>query len=259
MVFAHVKNLPDVFPAGFCDIRAVAFSAQPRPAAESYMPVFRVAQSYGEVVAASLGAKAFSLTHQHAHIAAALIANELEGELLALHVSGGTTDMLKVQVEQGIVRHIAHIGGTSDIAAGQLIDRIGVKLGLPFPAGGPLEAMAVGEPLLIKSSVKGLSVSFSGAETAAVRLLARGQSPQNVAAGVQKCVAKTLEKLLVNARAQTGIVPVLLFGGVMQNGYIRSHLQRRSVSLYFADKKYSPDNACGLAREAWRRFTKRMD
>ena len=251
MVFSHIKNLKDVFPAGFLGVRAVAVSERPRPIAGSYMPVFTAAYSYADVVAKSLGVPLYALTHQHGQIASALINNEVEGELLALHVSGGTTDVLKVCVSDGVVGKITGIGRASDISAGMFIDRIGVKLGCKFPCGGQLEAMSNDSPISIPSRILGLNASFSGAQTAAQRLIDEGADAAGVAAGVLRCCANTLEKLIRKAVFETGIKRVLLFGGVMCNGIIRKRLSERlPYELFFADKKYSSDNACGLAIQA---------
>lgn len=215
------------------------------------MPAFRAAEAFGVAAARTAGAEFYPLSHQHAHIGAALIGNALAGDFLVLHVSGGTTDVIRATTERGIIREIEGLGETSDLSAGQLIDRTGVHLGLPFPAGPALEELAEGaEPLFLKSSVNGLSASFSGAEAEVLRMIARGEQPNAIAAGVLRCIANTLEKLIRRAREESGVFPVLLVGGVMQNSQIRARLSHRVKGLYFAEKHLSPDNACGLAVQA---------
>lgn len=257
MVFMHIKNLPEL-AAGFSDVLAVCASARPRPVEGSYMPVFAVADGFGRIAAAAAGAEYYPLTHQHAHIAAARIGQPPMERFLALHVSGGTTDVLAVHMEGEVVAQIETLGSASDIAAGQLIDRTGQLLGLQFPCGPGLEALAGKEMRVIKSRAIGLCASFSGAENAARLLLEAGEPGEIVAASVQKCVAKTLEKLILRAREQTGIWDVLLFGGVLCNGYIRSFLSGRlHGGLYFAQKEYAADNACGLAAQAAHLYNRR--
>lgn len=251
MVFAHIKNLSEIFPEGFSGFRAVAASTRPRPQEGSYMPVFAVSESFGKAAAKSAGAAFYPLTHQHGHIGAALLERQMQGSFLALHVSGGTTDLLRVTVENDIIREILPLGGTQDIAAGQLVDRIGQALGLRFPAGPELTALAEqGEAQTIRSYVRGCNISFSGAETAAKRFLEQGMPREDVAASAMKCIGKTLEKLIINAREETGLAPVLLFGGVMSSTYLRGFLQRRLPELQFAGIRYAADNACGLAMQA---------
>ena len=137
MVFQHIKNLSEIFPEGYTNIKAVAASTAPRPVQGSYMPVFRVSESFGKAAAHTAGAAFYALSHQHAHVGAAMLGagQTFDGEYLALHVSGGTTDLLRLTVDKGIAEQIETIGSSSDITAGQLIDRIGVLLGYGFPAG----------------------------------------------------------------------------------------------------------------------------
>ena len=227
MVFQHVKHMGRLVVEAREPVGAIAVSAAPRPQKDSYMPVFAVSDSFGRAIAAATGARLYPLTHQHGHIGAAMFQRNVDGDFLGIHVSGGTTDVL------------------TESASGW---------GISFPCGPGLEAMAGGEPLLLKSSVKGMCASFSGAETAAERLLAQGESPAAVALSVQKCVAKTLEKLIVNARRSTGVEQVLLFGGVMCNQYIKDFLNGRLDGLAFAEKRFASDNACGLAMQARNRF-----
>ena len=63
------------------------------------------------------------------------------GPFLAWHLSGGTTELLYVEPDGAGCPAPGSIGGTSDISAGQLIDRTGVLLGLHFPAGKALDAL----------------------------------------------------------------------------------------------------------------------
>ena len=107
-----------------------------------------------------------------------------------------------------------------------------------------------GEAQTIRSYVRGCNISFSGAETAAKRFLEQGMLREDVAASAMKCIGKTLEKLIINAREETGLASVLLFGGVMSSTYLRGFLQRRLPELQFAGIRYAADNACGLAMQA---------
>ena len=90
------------------------------------------------MLAQTLGVPFVPVSHQQGHIAAAAWSagrlDLLDRPLLAWHLSGGTTELLYVQPD-GFNVQASCIGGTSDISAGQLIDRTGVLLGLDFPAG----------------------------------------------------------------------------------------------------------------------------
>ena len=253
MVFQHIKNLSELFPQGYTQIKAVAASTAPRPAEGSYMPVFRVAESFGKAAAYAAGAAFYALSHQHAHIGAAMLGTELmfDGSFLALHVSGGTTDVLQVSAEHNRIQSIQTLGQCSDITAGQLIDRIGVALGNAFPAGAAVSALAAeGEAAHLNFTIQGLNASFSGAETEVRRRLRQGMRPEDAAATVLLYTAKILNKLIERARQQTGIERVLLFGGVMRSEWIRAYLQKKQQGLIFSGIDYASDNACGLAVQA---------
>ena len=149
-VFAHIRQLSAAEKAlrqiTEGPVAAVAASTAPRDGADSYMPVFMAGASFGRLTAAALGVPFIGTTHQRGHLAAAAAGTELEktGEYLALHLSGGTTDLLEVREES-----VIQIGGSLDLHAGQLVDRAGVAMGLAFPAGPELEKMA---PLWISQS-----------------------------------------------------------------------------------------------------------
>ncbi len=256
MVFMHVKNLPAVFPDKLPPLAAVGASVRPCDFAGSYMPVFKVSEGFGRVAASSAGAYFYAFTHQQGHIGAALLGfspNSLPEEMLALHVSGGTTDVLKIRLKKGYPEEILLLGSASDITAGQFIDRVGVKLGCSFPAGNELSALAEkGMPDRLSVSVKEFSASFSGAETAMAKKIDGGMRKEDCAATVLDAAARTLLKLIENDCEK---LPVLLFGGVMRSGYIRGFLKNfLGERAYLADADYASDNACGLAYLAMKKY-----
>lgn len=269
MVFQHTRSLPDLFTAaaakagGTVELVAVAASGQPRPQPDSYMPAFLVGAGYGRVLALAQAAPYHEISHQENHILAGLwsAGGPAAGDFLALHVSGGTTEITRVARKDGRLA-VELLGGSVDIAAGQLIDRVGVALDLPFPAGPHLERLAAGghdRPTAVPVSVKGLKLSFAGPETQARRLLARGESPAAVAAGIELAVAASLEKLIAAALAASGLKDVMLVGGVLANAFIRGQLNAvfaaTGVNLYFPRPQFSGDNAVGAAFFALTRST----
>jgi N6-L-threonylcarbamoyladenine synthase len=105
-----------------------------------------------------------------------------EGDLLAVHLSGGTTELLSLRGDE-----LTLLGGTLDLHAGQFVDRVGVALGLPFPAGPHLEKLAVlgkAEARLPANMADGdLHCHFSGAETQIQRWIANDTlSQEDIAA-----------------------------------------------------------------------------
>ena len=141
-VFAHVRQMPLVMDglkeqlnAKQAEIVAVCASASPRDEEESYMPVFMVGLGHARVLADTLGVPLYQTSHQQGHVAAGLIGHKQpEDAFVALHLSGGTTELLAC--ENG---RLTLLGGCADLHAGQVVDRIGVAMGLPFPAGPHLE------------------------------------------------------------------------------------------------------------------------
>ncbi len=263
-VFQHLKNLPELISTLFHDVNnaaAVCAAVAPRPVDGSYMPVFVVARSFALAISASLRIPFYESTHQEGHIAAALPENEaVPGKFLALHVSGGTTEILEVTKKQdgyGILL----LGGTSDISAGQLIDRTGVMLGCPFPCGRELEeacSPSSGNDLPV--SVDGLKCSFSGSENRIMQLIGLGLEKGQAAHLVFSVIASTLSKLICNAYEMTGLDHVVLTGGVMQNELIRAILDRRfengpGIRLFFSPPEYAGDNAAGIASICKMKYT----
>lgn len=258
-LFLHVKQLPPLVEAlmehiDSNDIAAVCVSEKPTDAEDSYMPVFLAGLGTARAVAASLHVPLLKTTHQRGHIRAAEIGNErllAEEHFLALHLSGGTTDILSVRREDGGATGIFPLGRSTDLHVGQFVDRVGVALGMPFPAGKEMERLAsasADQSLRIPAAVQGTDCSFSGAESQCQRLIASGAPREAIAYGVYDCIARTLEKMLMHIRSGHGNLPALLGGGVASSLLLRKILTDRGVeNLYFANPAYASDNACGAA------------
>ena len=252
-LFCHVKQLPELMEELTAEIgplspRAVCVSVRPRPQEGSYMPVFLAGAGLARSLAAAWAVPLYETSHQEGHIAAALWSAGLSWQepFLALHLSGGTGEILRV-TPKAAGYEIESVGDT-DLPPGQFVDRVGVALGLPFPAGPHLERLAEEAQDLsfrLSGSVQGTHISFSGPESAAQRAIKAGVEPASVAAAVLDNIAKSLAKAIEAARRQSGCTKVLLAGGVAANQRIRSRLLPLKVD--FAAPKYAGDNACGVA------------
>lgn len=248
-VFQHTVNLPQVFAQiGEVSPGAVGVSVTPRDNEGSYMPCFLAGVATATALAKTHGVPLYRFSHQAGHIAAALYACGREdlhhASFLAFHVSGGTTELTLVSEGK-----ITLLGGTKDISAGKAIDRIGVRLGLSFPCGRELDALAA-DPHQIpagKISVSGFDANLSGLENKAEALISQGAEASYVAGYVLSHIGAVLARLTENALAAYGELPLLYAGGVMSNRYLRSYLTERFGGL-FADPAYSADNAAGIAR-----------
>ncbi len=260
-VWAHLNALPDlaepVLRRHGRSVAAVAASVKPRPVEGSYLPPFRVGEGFGRALASALGVPFYPTTHQEMHIQAGLWSADTPprgDRFLAVHLSGGTTELIRVTRRPGGFAEEL-LGGTQDLHAGQFVDRVGVALGLPFPAGPHLERLAAsGEPgrVRLPSAVRGYTVSFSGPESAAQRLVGQA-APADLALAVLHAVARTVEKWLLHAMEETGLREVLIVGGVAANQIVRARLRHRlehpavGARLAFAQPRFSTDNAVGTA------------
>lgn len=258
-LFWHVKHLPllieqaaAVVPNLSEKLRAAAVTTKPRPASDSYMPVFLAGTGIVDTLASVLQIPKFTLSHQESHIWAGLFSAKgpAADHFLALHLSGGTSEILVVTVKPDYRLEIQLLGGTADLHAGQLVDRVGVAMGLQFPAGRDLEQLALAstKDLIIPSYHHEGQISFSGAEAAALRMLNK-EKKEDVARAVLLNIARATTKLIQWAGTRTRITQVLLVGGVCSNLILRAELLERltDFELFFAEPKFSVDNAVGAA------------
>ena len=260
-LFHHTTALPEMLDElrkkfDLTQIAAVGVSQKPRPVEGSYMPCFLAGVSAATAFSLARGVPLIHTTHQQGHAAAALFASKGEElfreKVLLFHISGGTTDLLLCDQ----VKHIETLGTSSDLYAGQAVDRVGVKLGFRFPAGVEVSRLATecAEPIKPRSSVKGMACSLSGLENQCNALLAAGRSPAYVCKYCLLCVADTVVKMTKAAQKEYPGLPVVCAGGVMSSDVIRTWVQQRLPQVYFVPGQYSSDNAIGVsilaAREA---------
>ncbi len=263
-VFEHIRNITQMmeeeqFNHDRSALCVVASSAKPRPVEGSYMPVFKVSEAFSLFLAKTAGLLYFSSTHQEGHIIAGLWSAGLpQGRYLVIHLSGGTTEILAVNETRPGKLDIEQIGGSSDLNAGQFIDRLGQAMGLSFPAGPQLEDLAckAGSDLpSLPVAVKNGEISFSGPASHAERLLEKGCRREDLARAIEICIADSLSaavKAIVNN--QNDYRALLAVGGVTANLKIRSRLKEKLTdwNIYFAEPTYAADNAVGLAVQAKR-------
>ncbi|MBQ2765609.1 MAG: peptidase M22 [Clostridia bacterium] len=271
-VFAHIKNLPSVTAEALAELEmnslsAIGVSATPRDEDGSYMPCFLSGVASAEVLANASKKPLHRFSHQAGHVMAALwssTSRDLIGrEFIAFHVSGGTTELLRVK-SAGTRFTINKLGGTLDLNAGQVIDRAGVAMGLGFPCGVKLEELAFAntEPILKpKLSVKGCECNLSGVENKVKQLLEMSKSREYISAYVLDFVGRTIIELTKNALDGDDL-PVLYAGGVMSNAQIKEMIKKRGFDARFAEPRFSSDNAagcallCAAAEEGWEFWTK---
>ena len=255
-LFQHVQRLPGqvekLAQSGLLrDIRAVGASTRPRAVEGSYMPCFLAGTSQGQSMAYLLEVPFFAVSHQQGHLAAAAwSAGHLElmdRPFLAWHLSGGTTELLRVWPD-GVNVQAEILGGTSDISAGQLIDRAGVMLGLQFPAGKALDQLydSGSDCKTYPVKLNGLTFSLSGMENKVRQLHEKGASAGEVARFVLDLVADVVLRTTQAAQKEYPGLPVLCSGGVASNRRLRQVMESGCGAL-FSQPQYSTDNAMGVA------------
>lgn len=272
MVFQHTKVLPFLMESLVVDgkIAGIGVSGFPRREENSYMPAFLVGLGQGRTLSHCLGVPLHVFSHQENHILAALRDVQIipEEPFYSLHLSGGTSELLYSRRE-GAYFHTELLAHGDDIAAGQMIDRIGVAMGLPFPAGPALEQLALAyvekqvdgpknryghykTTLEIPSVVKGGTISFGGPTSALLRILEKGEvNHEEVAYATLLCVVRSLWKALDQALAKKQVRVLVAVGGVMANSILRKELEsygkEKGLKVYVAKPEHSTDNATGCA------------
>lgn len=254
-LFQHVQHLPErilELETGFgTQVKAIAASTRPRAVEGSYMPCFLAGAGVARSMAHAQGVPFFAVSHQQGHLAAAALSAKalhlLRQPFLAWHLSGGTTELLYVKPD-GNLFSAEIIGGTDDLAAGQLIDRAGNLLGLAFPAGAQLEQLADActEPEKpFRPKVANSRFSLSGAQNKIEQLYRTGAPRETVARYAIDIVSSAVMDATRQAVEQWHL-PVLCAGGVMSNRRLQQRM-RDAFGAHFAEPTLSGDNAVGVA------------
>ena len=233
-------------------MRAIGVGTRPRAVEGSYRPCFLAGESVARSAAHLLSVPLYAVSHQQGHIAAAaLSAGKLElldGTFLAWHLSGGTRELLLVQAGADGLPDCTCIGGTTDLAAGQLIDRAGALLGLPFPSGAALDRLALeaGPEKGYRPKVADCRFSLSGMQNQ-VESKFKTAAPVQMARFTLETVANAVVKATEQARQQYDC-PILGAGGVMASEVIRARMRAAfGDAVSFAEPVMSGDNAVGVA------------
>lgn len=265
--YQHCFNLPLLLESSkieinFNDVTCVGVSTKPRNVEGSYMPVFKCGENFANFAATMMNVPVYNFSHQEGHIKAITAFNQVGDKFITFHLSGGTNEILKINNDTnfGSPMEISIEGKTLDISMGQLIDRVGVALELPFPAGPYMDKLALNfkenmqnfgikEKLHIKSiSLKGLDVNISGIETQITRNI-KDFFKEEIAYVLFKKIVACLEKQVAICKEQYPDFPIVFAGGVSKSQFLREHLKDQVVF-----GQYSSDNAVGIALLAKEKF-----
>ena len=254
-VFYHTKSLPELSGRLFSDfdtssVTAVGVSTRPRAVEGSYMPCFMVGYSHAKLLGDALSVPLVECSHQQGHVAASLWSagrlDLMDSPHLAWHLSGGTTELLLVEPVGKSVKCTC-IGGTSDISAGQLIDRAGQLLGLPFPAGKHLDSLwqDAENKDLFRIKCPECTFSLSGVQNKVNQYFEACGNKTETAAYTLRCICYAVSTATENAMKKYPGLSVVFSGGVASNAMLRQVME--PYSPVFADPQYSRDNAMGVA------------
>lgn len=261
-VFQHLNNLPILIEEmsnniDVSKISTVCCSSKPRNLEESYMPVFTVGKGQAIIISNLLKAKYIELSHQEGHIGAGIINSELKSydSFLSLHISGGTTELLLVNNEKNNMK-IQKIGGTLDISIGQLIDRIGVEIGLEFPCGKQMDEISKNGNLLdlsIPLNIKDDTwFNLSGMENFFKNLINNYSfNIEDILITLFNAISLFIYRIILNGCKKYNQNKILVTGGVSANSIIRellsNNLIKDNIITYYPEVKLCTDNSVGIA------------
>ncbi|MBQ3417715.1 MAG: peptidase M22 [Ruminococcus sp.] len=254
-VFHHTQQLAplteELFSRFDKKIGAIGVSYAPRTEEGSYMPCFTVGENTARILSSALNIPLYRFSHQQGHIAAALYSIDrldLIGQPhIAFHISGGTTEAILVNADDRLLS-TRIIAKTLDLNAGQLIDRVGVMLGLSFPCGKELERLALccTEKIKVRPTLKGGDCCLSGGENQCRKLLESGKSPVYIARYAIEYILSAVDAMTSKITEDYPGLPIVFAGGVMSDSIIRDAMTAKYDCL-FSKPEFSSDNAAGVA------------
>ncbi|MFN8106115.1 MAG: tRNA (adenosine(37)-N6)-threonylcarbamoyltransferase complex transferase subunit TsaD [Acidimicrobiia bacterium] len=235
---AHVDRIDSVMTDALVvadvtvgDLDAVAVTVGPGLAGALLVGV-----AAAKAVAVAVGVPLVAVNHLEAHVHAnAVDHDDFAPPAIALLVSGGHTMLLDVTAgDEGLWRFEV-LGRSVDDAAGEAYDKVARFIGLGYPGGPEIDALArTGDPDAVPlpraMRHQGFDFSFSGLKTAVVQAVRRADASgrtleaADVAAGFQAAVVDVLVEKAVKAAEQRGRDTVALAGGVAANSHLRARM-----------------------------------
>jgi N6-L-threonylcarbamoyladenine synthase len=237
------------------DIDVVAFTRGPGLAG-----ALLVGAGVACALAASLGKPTLGVHHLEGHLMSPFLSvDPPEFPFVALLVSGGHTQLMRVDD----VGRYEMLGETIDDAAGEAFDKSAKLLGLGYPGGpalaalatqGDPDAIALPRPLLHSGD---LDFSFSGLKTAVMTAMSKfGPDPSeqqraDLAASTQAAIVEVLVRKSLRALQETRLSRLVVAGGVGANARLREHLNdaagRRGLRVHYPELALCTDNGAMIA------------
>jgi N6-L-threonylcarbamoyladenine synthase len=203
------------------------------------------------------------VNHLEGHLLSVLLEREVPFPFLGLIVSGGHTSLYLARA----LGEYRLVGCTRDDAAGEAFDKAAKILGLGYPGGRAIDAIARhGNPEAVrfpraKLKQKGCDFSFSGLKTAVWQYVAGAAAAvpvADLAASVQEALVDMLVDTTLKAAAELGVTRVAVVGGVSANSRLRERLATdpaaRGLEVAFPSLRLCTDNAAMIAYAGWCRL-----
>lgn len=253
-LFQHVNNIPDLMQKAFDDlenyeISCVSVSSRPRSVDGSYMPVFNAGISVGKSISSALGIPYYEFSHQDGHIEAVRHYSKFaeKERFISFHFSGGTTEAVLFDNSK-----LTIVGGTKDIAFGQVLDRVGVTLGMEFPCGQELDILAlnkkINENIIPQIKCKDGYINLSGIETFCQRNVLSYDKAE-FAAMLFERIGQAIVTMVKQIAKEYNTKSFLFAGGVSSSEYIRNYINMKlkDFDIVFGSPQLSTDNAVGIS------------
>ena len=255
-VFHHTVQLPELIEELFSEfsgeIDCIGVSSRPCDIDGSYMPCFLTGISVARSLGFVMGKPVYEFSHQQGHIAAVLQSTNntelFKRDFIAFHVSGGTTEAVLVKPDKSKILITEKVFYSSDLKAGQAIDRVALSLGIDFPGGRELDLLSRTSNMdfKIKPSLKDNTLSLSGVENKCMKMLENGERKEDIAKFCIDYISVSLESVADYLLNEYGNLPLVFSGGVMSNSLIRERFTEKYGAV-FTTPEFSSDNALGIA------------
>jgi N6-L-threonylcarbamoyladenine synthase len=272
---AHQQNIVPVVSEALrqagvdkSELSAIAFTRGP-----GLLGSLLVGASFAKGMAIALNIPLVDVNHLHAHVLSHFIKEKEDDEVpnfpyMCLLVSGGNSQIINVESSD----KMEILGQTIDDAAGEAFDKCAKAMGLPYPGGPHIDALAAqGNPKAFqfnKPHIPGLDYSFSGLKTSFLYTLRDNiakdpefieKNKADLAASLQATIVDILINKLNKACKERKVKEIAIGGGVSANSGVRNAVaefcEKRSIRAWIPARKFTTDNAAMVAIAGYMRFT----
>ena len=239
---SHISRLPYIFKEALelahvpiKDVSLLTYTQKP-----GLLGSLLIGEHFTKGLALQYHIPVIGVHHLKAHGLSALMEVHISYPFLSLIISGGHTELWRFNS----LNSYEILDKTADDAIGELFDKVGRVMGLPFPAGPQIEILAEDTEDTISSPLPKI-LSCSGLKTKFIRLLEEGIDKKIISARIQQVVSEMLIRTLSVHGAHH--IPIIVGGGVAANKYIRRKLLENFKNIYFPPQELCTDNGIMIA------------